>query len=294
MFDFPTLPPHLLDPNGYAQSPVGQLSRSNAVLMRENQQLTNRVQDLENSLRDHVAHLNSVYFTLHQHYGFDALQLPGGELVHLSQFKGPEVVLHKQPPLLSSLSPTATSSLPSQFSQQHSPPSTSSDSACYSSNSVEQQIVSGPSSAESSSISAAFSSTSSLDPVEMLRQLCIKSSTDQQSTEQIQGYVGWLKEQENGENKDEEEKQRLLEYFRAQQVQAQVQQPLIINEDKRKYSINTLTTASSDGWRSARSETVPSTSEQQNEDNCEKPPNSRATWPPRFPLMNKTRKFRCV
>uniref|UniRef100_A0A915NU78 Uncharacterized protein n=1 Tax=Meloidogyne floridensis TaxID=298350 RepID=A0A915NU78_9BILA len=200
MFDFPTLPPHLLDPNGYAQSPVGQLSRSNAVLMRENQQLTNRVQDLENSLRDHVAHLNSVYFTLHQHYGFDALQLPGGELVHLSQFKGPEVVLltfvhnpkqqyqqqkhrlsldahlcvspddtqkqqqltttssinnrrnrllllqqkqlqqirHKQPPLLSSLSPTATSSLPSQFSQQHSPPSTSSDSACYSSNSVEQ------------------------------------------------------------------------------------------------------------------------------------------------------------
>lgn len=73
-----------------------------------------------------------------------------------------------------------------------------------------------------------------------------------------------------------------------------VQQPLIINEDKRKYSINTLTTASSDGWRSARSETVPSTSEQQNEDNCEKPPNSRATWPPRFPLMNKTRKFRCV
>uniref|UniRef100_A0A914M5Y4 Uncharacterized protein n=1 Tax=Meloidogyne incognita TaxID=6306 RepID=A0A914M5Y4_MELIC len=357
MFDFPTLPPHLLDPNGYAQSPVGQLSRSNAVLMRENQQLTNRVQDLENSLRDHVAHLNSVYFTLHQHYGFDALQLPGGELVHLSQFKGPEVVLltfvhnpkqqyqqqkhrlsldahlcvspddtqkqqqlttttssinnrrnrllllqqkqlqqirHKQPPLLSSLSPTATSSLPSQFSQQHSPPSTSSDSACYSSNSVEQQIVSGPSSAESSSISAAFSSTSSLDPVEMLRQLCIKSSTDQQSTEQIQGYVGWLKEQENGENKDEEEKQRLLEYFRAQQVQAQVQQPLIINEDKRKYSINTLTTASSDGWRSARSETVPSTSEQQNEDNCEKPPNSRATWPPRFPLMNKTRKFRSI
>ncbi|CAK5072340.1 unnamed protein product [Meloidogyne enterolobii] len=357
MFDFPTLPPHLLDPNGYAQSPVGQLSRSNAVLMRENQQLTNRVQDLENSLRDHVAHLNSVYFTLHQHYGFDALQLPGGELVHLSQFKGPEVVLltfvhnpkqqyqqqkhrlsldaqlcvspddthkqqqlttttssinnrrnrllllqqkqlqqirHKQPPLLSSLSPTATSSLPSQFSQQHSPPSTSSDSACYSSNSVEQQLVSGPSSTESSSISAAFSSTSSLDPVEMLRQLCIKSSTDQQSTEQIQGYVGWLKEQENGENKDEEEKQRLLEYLRAQQVQAQVQQPLIINEDKRKYSINTLTTASSDGWRSARSETVPSTSEQQNEDNCEKPPNSRATWPPRFPLMNKTRKFRSI
>jgi len=56
----------------------------------------------------------------------------------------------------------------------------------------------------------------------MLRQLCIKSSTDQQSTEQIQGYVGWLKEQENGENRDEEEKQRLLEYFRAQQVQAQV------------------------------------------------------------------------
>jgi hypothetical protein len=33
---------------------------------------------LENSLSDHVAHLNSVYFTLHQRYGFDALQLPGG------------------------------------------------------------------------------------------------------------------------------------------------------------------------------------------------------------------------
>uniref|UniRef100_A0A1I8BX10 CCDC92 domain-containing protein n=1 Tax=Meloidogyne hapla TaxID=6305 RepID=A0A1I8BX10_MELHA len=348
------MPPHLLDPNGYAQSPVGQLSRSNAVLMRENQQLTNRVQDLENSLRDHVAHLNSVYFTLHQRYGFDALQLPGGELVHLSQFKGPEVVLltfvhnpkqqyqqhrhsldaqlclsptplidetqkqissssnrrnrllllqqkqqqlqqirHKQPPLLSSLSPSATSSLPSQFSQQHSPPSTSSDSACYSSASVEQQIVSGPSSTESSSLSAAFSSASSLDPVEMLRQLCIRSSIDQQSTEQIQGYVGWLKEQENGEDKEEEEKQRLLAYFRAQQVQAQVQQPLN-NENKRKYSINTLTTASSDGWRSARSETVPSTSEQQIEENCEKPPSSRATWPPRFPLMNKTRKFRSI
>jgi hypothetical protein len=44
MFDFPQMPHHLLDPNGYAQSPVGQLSRSNAVLMRENQQLTNRVQ----------------------------------------------------------------------------------------------------------------------------------------------------------------------------------------------------------------------------------------------------------
>lgn len=50
-------------------------------------------QELEHSLRDHVAHLNSVYFTLHQRHGFDALQLPDGELVQLAQFKGPGIVL---------------------------------------------------------------------------------------------------------------------------------------------------------------------------------------------------------
>ena len=98
MFDFPSPSPlgmmgPQLDPNGYAQSPISQLSRANAALMQENQQLVNRLevaktpkefwnfficQELEHSLRDHVAHLNSVYFTLHQRHGFDALQLPDG------------------------------------------------------------------------------------------------------------------------------------------------------------------------------------------------------------------------
>uniref|UniRef100_A0A183CDT3 CUT domain-containing protein n=1 Tax=Globodera pallida TaxID=36090 RepID=A0A183CDT3_GLOPA len=84
MFDFPPSP----GASFAFSSPVAQLSHSNAVLVQENERLNDRVRDLELMLRDHVAHINSIYHTLHRSHGFQALQLPDGELVHLSQFQG--------------------------------------------------------------------------------------------------------------------------------------------------------------------------------------------------------------
>uniref|UniRef100_A0A914GY96 Uncharacterized protein n=1 Tax=Globodera rostochiensis TaxID=31243 RepID=A0A914GY96_GLORO len=78
MFDFPPSPGASFAFN----SPIAQLSHSNAVLVQENERLNDRVRDLELMLRDHVAHINSIYHTLHRSHGFQALQLPDGFPLH--------------------------------------------------------------------------------------------------------------------------------------------------------------------------------------------------------------------
>uniref|UniRef100_A0A915CR55 SKICH domain-containing protein n=1 Tax=Ditylenchus dipsaci TaxID=166011 RepID=A0A915CR55_9BILA len=69
------------------QKLICQLTMSNSNLMRENEALARRLQQSESLLRDHVEHLNSVYYTLFRN-GYSALQFPDGEEVHLSQFRG--------------------------------------------------------------------------------------------------------------------------------------------------------------------------------------------------------------
>ncbi|KAH7695909.1 hypothetical protein AAVH_37025, partial [Aphelenchoides avenae] len=66
---------------------VCQLTMSNSNLMRENEALSRRLQQVESLLRDHVEHLNSVYYTLFRN-GYSTLQFPDGDEVHLSQFRG--------------------------------------------------------------------------------------------------------------------------------------------------------------------------------------------------------------
>ncbi|CAD5234168.1 unnamed protein product [Bursaphelenchus xylophilus] len=69
------------------QKLIGQLTRSNANLMRENDSMARRLMQLEQLLRDHVEHLNSVYYTLFRN-GYSSLEFPDGQEVHLSQFRG--------------------------------------------------------------------------------------------------------------------------------------------------------------------------------------------------------------
>uniref|UniRef100_A0A914D6R0 Uncharacterized protein n=1 Tax=Acrobeloides nanus TaxID=290746 RepID=A0A914D6R0_9BILA len=93
------------DIHNHYKSIIRQISISNANLVCENQTLTSRVQNVERLLRDHVDHLNSVYYTLF-HNGVHSLRFPDGEEVHLSQFRGvlldfvqkndsPKVLVHK-------------------------------------------------------------------------------------------------------------------------------------------------------------------------------------------------------
>lgn len=46
--------------------------------MRDNESMARRLANLEVVLKDHVEHLNSLYYTLHRH-GFTALQFPDGK-----------------------------------------------------------------------------------------------------------------------------------------------------------------------------------------------------------------------
>ncbi|KAI1716305.1 hypothetical protein DdX_07348 [Ditylenchus destructor] len=74
-------------PHDHYQKMICQLTMSNSNLMRDNENLKSRLRESEALLRDHMEHLNSVYYTLFRN-GYSALQFPDGEEVHLSQFRG--------------------------------------------------------------------------------------------------------------------------------------------------------------------------------------------------------------
>jgi hypothetical protein len=208
-----------------------------------------------------VAHLNSVYFTLYQRHGFDALQLPDGqfrnpppknkillftgEMVQLTQFKGPEVVLLtfvRSPSLPAGVDADGSSPatqqqlaerrhrLQQQIRQQKQAPNSGGQPA-QASESSPSSVGSG--SASSFQLLGSVSTDSSLDPVEMFHQLCIRPATAgkgggaemaEEDRQQIQAYVDWLK-CEGATEEANQEAHRLMARLRAQQVQAQVGQP---------------------------------------------------------------------
>lgn len=59
------------------QKIICQLTLSNSNMMRKNEILKRRIEQLESLLSDHVQHLNSVYYTLFRS-GYSALQFPDG------------------------------------------------------------------------------------------------------------------------------------------------------------------------------------------------------------------------
>uniref|UniRef100_A0A7E4VKE2 Rab-GAP TBC domain-containing protein n=1 Tax=Panagrellus redivivus TaxID=6233 RepID=A0A7E4VKE2_PANRE len=69
------------------QKMVCQLTKSNNVLLHENERLTRRVQHLEMALQDNTVQLHSLYYTLNRN-GIENVVLPNGEEVQLSQFRG--------------------------------------------------------------------------------------------------------------------------------------------------------------------------------------------------------------
>uniref|UniRef100_A0AC35UBG4 Spindle and centriole-associated protein 1 n=1 Tax=Rhabditophanes sp. KR3021 TaxID=114890 RepID=A0AC35UBG4_9BILA len=66
---------------------LSQISLSNCSLVRENEAMRERLNELEGLLDDHMKHLKSIYFTLHKK-GYSKLEFPDGDEVNLAQFEG--------------------------------------------------------------------------------------------------------------------------------------------------------------------------------------------------------------
>ncbi|KAL3098093.1 hypothetical protein niasHT_027638 [Heterodera trifolii] len=208
MFDFPALP----SSTSFAlSSPVAQLSHSNAVLIQENERLNDRVGELELMLRDHVAHINSIYHSLHSLHGFHALQLPDGELVHLSQFQGF--------PLRFICTKTTESEAIVADEEQHRILEQATDNSHtvgqarrfmlqqrqrhrQQQGSVNESLSSGSSSSFASS-SSTFDSSLAADPTDfslaMMRRLCIRPVARDDS-EEMQAFMEWLKSGDSAGN----------------------------------------------------------------------------------------------
>ncbi|KAL3104116.1 hypothetical protein niasHS_002143 [Heterodera schachtii] len=208
MFDFPALPSSA---SFALSSPVAQLSHSNAVLVQENERLNDRVGELELMLRDHVAHINSIYHSLHSLHGFHALQLPDGELVHLSQFHGF--------PLRFICTKTTESEAIVADEEQHRILEQATDNRHtvgqarrfmlqqrqrhrQQQGSVNESSSSGSSSSFASS-SSTFDSSLAADPTDfslaMMRRLCIRPVARDDS-EEMQAFMEWLKSGDSAGN----------------------------------------------------------------------------------------------
>uniref|UniRef100_A0A0N4Z475 Uncharacterized protein n=1 Tax=Parastrongyloides trichosuri TaxID=131310 RepID=A0A0N4Z475_PARTI len=85
---------------------LSQISLSNCSLVRENEAMKERLQELESLLDDHMKHLKSIYFTLHKK-GYSKLEFPDGDEVNLSQFEG-LLLNFKKSPLFESCSNTSS------------------------------------------------------------------------------------------------------------------------------------------------------------------------------------------
>uniref|UniRef100_A0A0N5CHR4 BBP1_C domain-containing protein n=1 Tax=Strongyloides papillosus TaxID=174720 RepID=A0A0N5CHR4_STREA len=75
---------------------LSQISLSNCSLVRENEAMKERLQELESLLDDHMKHLKSIYFTLYKN-GYSKLQFPDGDEVNLAQFEGLLLNFKKSP-----------------------------------------------------------------------------------------------------------------------------------------------------------------------------------------------------